>query len=362
MRIQFIQDIIDKIRGKEVKKKNLIDTYYVEILSDCNLKCSLCGFGNREMFQRKHGKMSLKTFEKILNKIKKESPTATISPFHHCEPMLHPQLPEMVKAIKKRGLTSYLSFNFNYINRLEDLLKAGVDSMTISVSGFCQETYQKAHIGGNIEKVKENLKLLRQTMDKLNVNPIVHVVYHMYKDNIGEDFDNMKSFANELGFFFTPFWSRCISLELSLKYLREKGLSLYKGETLKWFDELPPLNEVYLKTMEERMLHVPEDYLTEKWLNHRLKTCPVNGRIINIHWTGEISLCSWGFDDRAVIGNYLTTDIEELYKARANSPLCKECLTNNYVVYTEYSDTQEIDRLSEEKLGYKLPDDRKMTH
>lgn len=368
------QDIIDFLRGKrcfsdfilykyknplpQPSKKQKAQTYYVEILSDCNLQCALCAFSHREIFERKHGKMPKEKFLAILDKIQNESPGATVSPYHHCEPTLHPELPEYVAEIKKRGFNCLISMNFNYLNRLEDLLKSRPDTLEISVSGFYQETYSKAHIGGNIETVKQNMKILREVMDKLQIFPRVEVIYHMYKDNIDEDFDKMKEFTQGLGFVFFPCWSRSINTELSLKYLREKGFSKYKGKTLDWFDNLPPLKNVYLDTMEKRMLHVPQDYLNGKLEKIHINECPCNRRVVNIKWTGEIELCSWTFDDRFVVGDYLKTDLEELYKARNESLICKECLANNYALYTNYVDMDGLDKNISKKLGRELPADR----
>ncbi|MCD7908801.1 MAG: hypothetical protein LUH04_14185, partial [Clostridium sp.] len=80
--------------------------YYVETVSHCDLRCGLCAHGHAKLFQRRPGRMSLQLFEEILDKIKEESPLATVAPYHYSEPMLHPQLPEMLSAIKNRGLSA----------------------------------------------------------------------------------------------------------------------------------------------------------------------------------------------------------------------------------------------------------------
>ncbi len=224
-KIKKTKDILKKVKSPVsalLNPSGKASLYYVEILSDCDLKCALCPFGHRDIFQRKHGKMSLEHFQKILDKIQKESPSAMVCPYHQCEPSLHPDFLKMIKEIKNRGFTCAVSSNFNNIKDIDGLVKSGVDSIEISVSGFYQEAYGKSHIGGNIEKVKENMKKLREIMNKLPASlasPRVQVIYHMYKDNLKEDYDQMKAFTESLGFVFAPCWSRAISMELSLKYL-----------------------------------------------------------------------------------------------------------------------------------------------
>lgn len=159
--------------------------YYVETLSECNLKCVMCGFGNREIFQRETGKMSLGLFKQIVDEIARRSPHALVAPYHHCELLLHTELPEMVQVIKNHNLRCEISTNLNYAERLEELLKAEPGSIDISVSGFYQNTYEKNHVGGDIEKVKRNMELLRNLMEKTKCYPQVTVQYHMYIDNLG---------------------------------------------------------------------------------------------------------------------------------------------------------------------------------
>lgn len=332
--------------------------YYVETLSECNLKCVMCGFGNREIFQRETGKMSLGLFKQIVDEIARRSPHALVAPYHHCEPLLHTELPEMVQVIKNHNLRCEISTNLNYAERLEELLKAEPGSIDISVSGFYQNTYEKNHVGGDIEKVKRNMELLRNLMEKTKCYPQVTVQYHMYINNLGEDFDLMRKFVENLGFTFSANWSRSICTEMSLKYLREIGNSRYHGETLQWFDDMPKLPKAYNNGIK-RMIHLPQDYLQGEWENIQTKECLMNHRIINIRWNGKISLCSWTFDDRSSLGDYLTTPIERLWEERQKSPICHECLKNNYVFYTNYFDMDHIDEIARGRVSPEIASDRR---
>lgn len=326
-------------------------TYYVEVLSECNLRCPLCAFGSRDTFERKPGKMELEYFIKILDKIKTENPHAVVSPYHHCEPLLHPQLPEMIKEIKKRGFICAVSSNFNNIARLEDVITSGLDSLEISVSGFYQETYAKSHVGGDIEKVKKNMEILKSIIDSKKSHIHIMIIYHMYKDNLDEDFDNMKSFTESLGFEFFPCWSRSINLELSLKYLRDNNYSKYISKDRNWLDENIHLTEAYRNAME-RIVYLPQDYINES-LNGKIKSCPINGRLINIKWNGRINLCSWAFDDRLVCGEYISVPTETLYEERKKNNICKECIKNNFDLYCSYFGMSDIDRRALERLDKK---------
>lgn len=316
--------------------------YYVEILSECNLRCPLCAFGSKNTFERKHGKMELDYFIKILDKIKMENPHAMVNPYHHCEPLLHPQLPEMIREIRKRGFTCAVSSNFNNISRLEEVIDADLNSLEISVSGFYQGTYAKSHVGGDIEKVKENMRELRRIIDKLQSQVHINVIYHMYKDNIDDDFDAMKSFTESLNFSFFSCWSRSINLELSLKYLIYNNYSKCTGFKENWIDKNIQMSEEYIKSMD-RIIYLPQDYINE-YKDKILNNCPSNERFIHIKWNGNINLCGWAFDDRLVGPEYISTPTDRLYEIRRNHSVCKECLKNNFALYCNYFGMEEIDK------------------
>ena len=138
--------------------------YLIELNTACNLRCALCTVGNRDNYEYTHGNqlMDMQVLERVLSKIKKENPGAIVCPYGNGEPMLHPQLPECIAAIKRYGFRCELATNLNKVNRLDDVLKAKPDIVIVSISGFTQEVYEKSHRGGDVEKVKENIRLLKE--------------------------------------------------------------------------------------------------------------------------------------------------------------------------------------------------------
>lgn len=337
--------------------------YYVEVLSGCNLQCALCAFGSKQIFQRSPGRMSLETFERILDQIKQESPSATVSPYHYCEPTLHPDFPKIIAAIKGRGFPCAVSVNFNRASDgvINALLEHSVDTLEISVSGFTQETYARSHKGGDIERVKENMALLRQRMEQCGDSKLnVKVIYHMYVDNLGADYDLMKQFCVDNGFTFFPTWARSINLELSLLHLREIGKSRYNPGTFMprtWFDELPAVPDIFNERLE-KSVYRPEDYIEGCWQDVHLNKCPDKGMSINIRWNGKTNLCSWAFDDRLHLGDFLGSDPQTRFDVRRDHPLCRECCANNFPFYCQYADIPELNSVARARLPEDVPQDR----
>ena len=109
------------------------------------------------------------------------------------------------------------------------------------------------------------------------------------------------------------------------------------------------LPEAYFRTME-RMVHRPENFLEGKWANIQGDTCPCDNKYLHIHNDGKLELCSCGFDDTLNKFDYLTVDMEEYYKWRHNSLLCKECLNNNLAFYVNYMDLKQVEENAYERL------------
>ena len=326
--------------------------YYVEINSGCNLKCNMCPFSCKEFFTRKDNIMDLDKFSKIIKKISTVSPNAFVSLYHHSEPFLNKNLDKYVDIVKEHGLKVGLSSNFVVVD--ESVLRkiiTKIEVLVVSVSGYYNETYLKSHVGGDVNKVKENLKKLYDLIKETGSSIKVHISYHMYKDNLGKDYQKMQELAEKYDYVFTPIWSRSINIEMSLKYLRQIGKSRFIGKGLEWIDKIE-LPEAYFRTMD-RMVHKPDNFLEGEWAQIQCDICPCINRIVTIHHDGKIESCSCGFDDELNKFDYLTVDMEEYYKEKSSSLFCKECLANNLELYVGYMDLKHVEKDAYEQLKNK---------
>lgn len=312
--------------------------YHIEINSTCNLRCALCFPGNREGYQKTHGLMPLDYLERVLDKAKSEQPQAMILFFGNSEPMLYPHLPEAIAAVKRRGMVCRVSSNLNYVQRLEEVLASRPDTFIVGVSGWIQETYSKSHIGGNIETVKRNLYDLGQLRQRYPVQVIVS--YHQYRDNMGQEQEQMAEFCRNLGFEFMPAPARTISMENMISYLRwrEKERSgtvapIRVGKDgLDWNKLLPPPSENYLKNVP-RLWVSPEQ---AQGLYARFPIpdeCPICDFGCYIRFDGKVTLCCIMEDRRFDIGTYLDMSREQIQEGRKGNPICEECLRYRLNLY-----------------------------
>jgi MoaA/NifB/PqqE/SkfB family radical SAM enzyme len=326
--------------------------YVLEINSQCNLRCALCHAGNRSGYDYKPGVMDMGLMERILDKIKSENPSAVVCCYVNSEPFLHPHIAECVASIKRRGLRCEFSTNGNYMQQLDQVLAAKPDLFTISVSGFTQEIYERSHRGGDIEKVKANIKEIVEANIRGNHKIHLGVSYHMYEYNLHE-VEPMRQFTVNLGAQFLLSWGRSICIENTVQALRhlekqKTGRDVpYRlgpdGQDLNTM--LPPAKEEFLRSMEQLRFH-PEK---ARGLYERFPVppvCIIADVFTEIRHDGKIQLCSWTDDMRLTIGNYLDMTQDQISAARRGHPLCDECLRYRLPLYFHLVDCNKWDGMN----------------
>lgn len=326
--------------------------YFLELNTACNVRCTLCAAGNQSGYEHFNGNglMDMELLEKILDKMKSENPNAIVLPYGNSEPMLHPKLPECLVAIKRRGFTVELATNLNLLKRVDEVFDSKPDLIIVSVSGFTQEIYGKNHRGGDIERVKENLKLLKEAWDKTGRKCRISVSYHKYNDNQHE-IEPMKQFVEKLGFGFFTSWARVISIENTVQSLRELEADSVSPYAISdnGFDlntAFPPSNPEFFKNMERLQFHPKK----ARQFYERFpvsKVCIMADVFTYIRHDGKVMLCACCNDRRLTLGNYLDMDQEQLSEARRGNPLCAECLKYRLNLYFHICDCDKWDGIRE---------------
>ena len=331
--------------------------YLIELNTACNLRCALCTVGNRETgyeYFKGNGLMDMGLFEKVLDKIQSENPGAIICPYGNGEPMLHPQLPECIAAIKRRGFRCELATNLNHVNRLQELMSARPDFMIVSVSGFTQEVYGKSHRGGDIERVKENLHKLKDAHNRCGGPVAIAVSYHMYNDNL-EEVEKMREFVSQFGFQFMLSWARTITLEntiQSLRFLEEQQggiVPAYQiGKDGKDLNKLfPSANPDFIESMKRLRFHPKK--ARELYAQFPVSSVCVIGDVFTyIRHDGQVQLCAWCDDRRLTLGNYLEMNQDQISEARRGNPLCQECLRYRMNLFYHVVDCNKWDGMTQD--------------
>ncbi len=103
---------------------------YMEIINRCNLACAFCPGTEREA-----GRMTVSQFTLYAERVKDYADYL----YYHLmgEPLLHPDLPEMIRLTKALGMKPMITTNGTLLDRAGDaILQAGVHKISISLHSF----------------------------------------------------------------------------------------------------------------------------------------------------------------------------------------------------------------------------------
>jgi len=151
----------------------------------CNVNCITCG---RSKCTRPVGSMDFSLFQKIIDDAARVGVQRVLL-FVFGEPLLHPQIIEMIAYIKAKGLAFHLTTNGQLLdkNMGEAILRAGVtsaDYVTISILGFSAEVHERVMVGISHDRVQENVLQFLESRKRLGVNgPVIETVFYSIPEN-----------------------------------------------------------------------------------------------------------------------------------------------------------------------------------
>ncbi|HLO76256.1 MAG TPA: radical SAM protein [Magnetospirillum sp.] len=130
---------------------------YVQIARRCNLRCAMCG---HEVWKSNSGFMEPELFDRVLS----ECAANKVRKLHilsgQGEPLLHPQVFEMLEKAVAQGLEVGIVTNGTPLTpeRCERLAAMGLAYIQFSFAGWDKESYEATYVGAKFERVIENLK------------------------------------------------------------------------------------------------------------------------------------------------------------------------------------------------------------
>lgn len=280
-------------------------SYYptIEISGVCNLKCMSCNLGSPSD-QRKKGFMSFETYKQILGKLIEDIPLLP-SVYLYCwgEPLLNPELPQIIEHTSQRGLGVEISTNLNRHENLEKVVAASPAYFIVPCSGT-GKNYEQTHTGGKWEIFEQNLHKLREYIDKYKAETSVEIIYHVYKHNLSEDYDYMENLSKSLGFYFRP---------IIANIFPERIL-----EHVAYGKEIPTA----MKEINKNMIYTIEEQI--EYSRNAQKKCVMMSAFPVIRWDGSVIPCC-NMEGGTISDNYLTVSLKELKLKQLKSDLCTTC-------------------------------------
>lgn len=123
----------------------------IETSSCCNLRCKYCAQSLGEGFEQRHFHRELMhwdTFQLVLEQLEEfEGNIQKIHLFRNGEPLLNPELPRMIRALRERQVCRSININTNAVLLSHDLalalIDAGLDTLCVSMQGMSRASYQE---------------------------------------------------------------------------------------------------------------------------------------------------------------------------------------------------------------------------
>ncbi|MBI2843381.1 MAG: radical SAM protein [Armatimonadetes bacterium] len=127
----------------------------------CNLSCPLCPSGRRAL-SRPLEMMPLDLFDQLM--VELGGGLSLLILWGWGEPLLHPQLPEMIQSAKRYGTAVITSTNGQLMTSdlADRLVRSRLDAIIVAVDGATEETYRNYRVGGSLEKALGALDMIHE--------------------------------------------------------------------------------------------------------------------------------------------------------------------------------------------------------
>lgn len=132
-------------------------TVFIEPTNICNFKCLICPQSNG--LNAPQGFMDFNLFEEILHQVKNKARRIIFHLFG--EPLLHPQLHQMIMSAKEYGLETSLHTNASLLTeeKAVQILDSGLDILVFSFNGGeNKEDYERISQVNVYDKVVQNIR------------------------------------------------------------------------------------------------------------------------------------------------------------------------------------------------------------
>ena len=190
-------------RWETVRLRETLRSYPIKLTvepsNSCNLRCPACmtGAGERGRSTRP---LDLALFERLLAELGDYLFQVELTNWG--EPLLAKDFCAFVRAASRRGISTTTSTNLSLPfdrERAEAVVASGLHVLGVSIDGARQETYEQYRVGGDLETVLRNCRLLVEAKRRLgSTTPALVWEFHVFPHNVA-DVEPARAMAADLG-------------------------------------------------------------------------------------------------------------------------------------------------------------------
>ena len=178
----------------------------LELWNECNAGCLFCRDKKGRIYDVNpqgigtidKGKMPLEMAADIIKQLKEDVLIAVL--YTNGEPLLYPDLPKLVQVATENHVATMMATNglLWTEEKARAVLSAGIDFIKIQLSGYTQDIYSVQIRYGNVEKLKDNIRMLARVNEEEGYKAVIMIDYILYNYN-RHQLDLVKEFCKELG-------------------------------------------------------------------------------------------------------------------------------------------------------------------
>jgi len=160
-----------------------IKRIYIEVTTKCNFDCITC---IRSSWEDSLIHMDWATFENILDNLKELPELESVHFGGFGEPMMHPRIFEMLRAVKKLGLKVEMITNGSYLGEenIGKLIDLQLDVLFTSLDSPDEEEYNEIRQGADFQDVFSNVvKLQAMKQERKSKKPELGIEFVAMKKN-----------------------------------------------------------------------------------------------------------------------------------------------------------------------------------
>jgi MoaA/NifB/PqqE/SkfB family radical SAM enzyme len=312
---------------------------YIEPTNRCNLECRTC---IRNIWDEPLGEMKSATFSRIIEDLRSFSSPPTIFFGGLGEPLVHPDIFEMVGQAKALGSPVELITNGTLLTKdlSKRLIEVGLDMLWVSLDGATPESYADVRLGAALPEVLDNLTIFRNIFWTTQFSsffveyppkPPIGIVFVAMKRNIA-DLPSVLRLGNRLGarrFLVTNLLPYTVEMHDEILYARALNDTIYMSSFWGNSLEIPKIdiNAMTREVLYQIMLSGYPLSFAGANLGEGNDRCPfIEKGTMAIRWDGDVSPCLpllhshttflYGYERslrRHAVGNVMGQDLYNLW-------------------------------------------------
>ncbi len=199
--------ISHSVTTRTIKKISAIGGYYlptflinhidIEPIATCDLKCGFCNVPGWDR-ARQTKPMTLEAFKSVIDKFRY---LTHVKLQGNGEPLLNRFLPDMVKYASERSIKTTINSHGGLLTPAlsREFLNAGLTTMNCSFDGASKETYEKARVNSDFDKVTNNIRTLCDLKSRMRSDLRVGLTCLVSNRRILEEVPRLVELSSDLG-------------------------------------------------------------------------------------------------------------------------------------------------------------------